>query len=115
MRRLRLAPLPTAEDRLTLEALIAAPTFATADIYAGGNPSADPGTKIPVPAPYALSVFLPVVLQRLTGSPYWKNAEAQPEIKRQYDAARQILAKLYPQGSDGLPAVPAAPAPNTKQ
>ncbi len=110
VKRLRLAPMPSrlTSDDLTIQAILSAPTFDTDDIYGAGPGYADPGVAIPVPDPFAISVFLPVMLQRLTGSPYWRNKEAAVEINRQYTAARAIITKMFPQAADGLPPLAAA-------
>ncbi len=105
--RIRLAPMPRETGVLQYRARLTPAPLTRDDIYAAtGSPNDDPGTEIPVPADYVESVFLPICKQRLTASPYFRNAEVKPEIERQFLAAREILKRLSKQSKRGMRMIP---------
>ncbi len=57
--------------------------------------------SLPVPADFYDSILIPFVLQRWTGSPWFRNAEAQQEIARQYKVAKALLYDTDPQMQSG--------------
>ena len=97
--RLRLGPMPTADNILNYRARISTPRYVTADIHSGGTPAS---VEIPVRADLADTVLMPIIRQRFTVSPLFRNDSALPEIKRDYEAAYAIAKKMRPQGASGI-------------
>lgn len=99
--RIRLAPMPRETAILDYRARLKPSPFVMSDIYASESPDDDPGTEIPVPSDYVESVFLPICCQRFQASPMFRNESVKPEIARQYDTAKTILARLKAQVMSG--------------
>lgn len=91
---LRVAPAPQAALPLTFRARLNPPVIAVEDL---GTSDFDPAVMPPIPGEWVESIYLPYCLQRFTGSALFKNAEARPEIARQYQEARKKLAGFKPQ------------------
>lgn len=90
--RMRVAPAPSAqtilESRVTYKA-----------------PQVDEGhldTNLPVPHDYVQAIFLPIVSQLLTASPFFRNDSGKPEIARQYGTALKLAQTLSPQTAGTL-------------
>jgi hypothetical protein len=97
---LRFAPLPEREYRVTYDLACNPAVPEIADLSGG--------FALPVPDDFADSILLPYVLQRWTGSPWFRNAEAVPEIGRQYKVAAAMLADWGAQYESGSQIIVAA-------
>jgi hypothetical protein len=112
IQRVRVAPMPNEKNALRLRLKLAPPSFAGTDIWANyptaeASTPADPGTLIPAPNNFIESLVLPVAKMRMTASPFFRNKDAIPEIKRQYEAALLLMRKNSPQADPGIRSRPA--------
>lgn len=94
--RLRFGPPPDRSMMISYRATIAPPVITAADLVASPSPT------VPVPAGYAESVLLPIAVQRLVATPYFRDFPGKDEIARSYRAAISLAASLRPQKSSGL-------------
>jgi hypothetical protein len=103
-KRMRLAPMPAKEHILHYRARVTpGGTWTVDDVYdAEGDVDADPNTAIPLDDDTVRSIFLPIARQRFTACPFFRNDNALPEIKRQYDAAYTMAKQLKPQAQGGF-------------
>ena len=84
-RRLRIAPMPDSNYKLSYRVTMNPPIYSSADLTSAG-------VTFPLPNAWVESILLPIVLQRFTGSAAFKNEAARVEIGRQYKQALSILA-----------------------
>lgn len=91
---LHFAPLPEREYRVTFDLLVNPVNMEAADLD-------DTDLALPVPDDFVDSIVIPYVLQRWTGSPWFRNNDAKPEIGRQYKTAAGLLADWSPQIQQG--------------
>lgn len=92
--RLRLAPAPDRAMMLAYRATIAPPVITAADL--------DSAPTLPVPAGYAESILMPIAIQRLVATPYFRDHAGKDEIARAYTAALALASSLRPQKSSGM-------------
>lgn len=91
---LHFAPLPEREYRVTFDLLVNPVNMEEIDL-------SDDAYALPVPDDFVDSIVIPYVLQRWTGSPWFRNNDAKPEIGRQYKTAAGLLADWSPQIQQG--------------
>ena len=84
---LRLAPLPEREYSISYDLALKPRELVPADLT-------NDNLVLPIVADFYDSVLIPVVLQRWSGSPWFRNGEARAEIARQYQVAMGILADI---------------------
>lgn len=65
-------------------------------------PTAQPKVALPIHNEWIESIFLPIAAQRFQVSPFFRNDSATDEIKRQYQAALDILKTSAPQTKQSL-------------
>lgn len=106
-RRLRVSPMPGVAQVLAYTIAACPPRFTSASITAG-SPHTDPGVKIPIPNGWIESIYLPILVQQISGHELFKNREALPEIARSYKAA---MARL--KDASGAPGGMVAHYPST--
>lgn len=82
---LRFAPLPDRRVTVSFDLALQPRELTASDLESTS-------LVLPVVAEFYDAVLVPWVLQRWTGCPWWKNAEARPEIARQFEAAQSILS-----------------------
>lgn len=83
--RARCAPLPDSTYRATLEVLAAVRQIQQEDWADGAE------VFLPVPGGRDYSILRPIVLQKWSGTPWFKNAESRQEIAAQYMRAMDQL------------------------
>lgn len=93
---LRVLPMPNKLFWLKFSALVSPPIVAVSDLDAA-NEGAGCTKTIPIPTDWNALYLIPIILQRYTGSPMFRNAEALKEINRQYTAALLGLKGKNPQ------------------
>lgn len=64
-------------------------------------PTKQPEVALPIHNDWIESIFLPMAAQRFQVSPFFRNDSATDEIKRQYQAALEILKTTAPQTKQG--------------
>lgn len=89
-RYIRLAPFPRSSARMNYTVEYKPREISVADL-------SDATVVLPVPGDFVDSIFVPIVLQRWTGSPWFRNESAKSEIARQFKEALQLLAGWSPQ------------------
>lgn len=87
---LRIAPLPAqVVYSISYTVSYRPKVLQTADL-------SDGSIALPVPGDFYDSILIPWVLQRWTGSPWFRNESARAEINRQFLVAKEILAGWSP-------------------
>lgn len=94
---LRFAPLPEREYQVSFDVAYCPREISTNDLE-GSIP-------LPVPGRFFDGILIPYALQRWTGSPWFRNAEAREEIARQYKTAERMLFDWRAQEQTGTQAV----------
>ena len=89
-RYIRIAPFPASSARMSYTVEYKPREISIADL-------SDATLVLPMPGDFVDSIFVPIVLQRWTGSPWFRNESAKPEIARQFKEALQLLAGWSPQ------------------
>lgn len=100
-RRIRFSPMPMTALSVEFTASINPPRVMVSDIKGVG--SADPGTKMPMIDGAVETIFLPIFMQFLTRLPTFRNADAKPEIFRQYTEAIKDLKSRQASVSSVMP------------
>lgn len=90
---LRFAPIPDRAYSISYDLGLKPRAVVPADI--------EGEVSVPMPGDLYESVLIPYVLQRWTGSPWFRNAEARAEIARQVKEARNILDDYGAQRQQG--------------
>ena len=89
-RYIRIAPFPNFSSRMNYTVEYKPREISVADL-------SDASIVLPMPGDFVDSIFVPLVLQRWTGSPWFRNESAKSEIARQFKEALQLLAGWSPQ------------------
>lgn len=98
---LRFAPLPEREYQVSFDLTYLPRELEPADLE-------DEDLELPIPGDFYDAILIPFVLQRWTGSPWFRNSEAKEEIGRQWKVAQAMLADWGPQLQGGANIVVAA-------
>lgn len=92
---LRLSPLPEVAGVVTGDARWAPQVFTVADL------AAEPPKKIQLPDGWQESMLFPIVAQRWTACPWFKNNDVKEEIARSFKVAQGLLQSTKPQSQRG--------------
>lgn len=92
--RIRFSPMPSAAQSVGYSIDVNPTRIVATDIRGVGQ--ADPGIRIAMPNSWTELVFLPIAKQLLCALPTFKNADAKPEIARQYGEAMRRLKGSAP-------------------
>jgi hypothetical protein len=87
-----LSPAPDAKGIFSYQAKLTPPLIT--DLQSEEN--------IPCPFGYIDSIFLPIAVKKLRGSPFWRKTDGEDEIEASFLAAMTAIAKLAPQKNPGL-------------
>jgi len=87
---LRFAPLPDREFSVSFDLGYVPRELVSADL-------ANDDLVVPIPGDFYDAILIPYVLQRATGSPWFRNGEAKVEIARQFKVAQDMLIDWGPQ------------------
>jgi hypothetical protein len=91
-RFIRLAPFPSTSFGLSYTVGYRPREISVADL-------SDATLALPLPGDFVDSIFVPIVLQRWTGSPWFRNESAKTEIARQFKEATALLDNWSAQDS----------------
>lgn len=92
---LRVAPVPDVAYQISYDLAYQPLELEPADL-------GDTSLEIPVVGSFFDSILLPFVLQRWTGSPWFRNQEAKAEIARQFQEAKNLLQVAGGQQEGGV-------------
>jgi hypothetical protein len=82
---LRVAPLPQFEYSISFDLVYKPRLIVPADI------ESETAIILPIPGDFWDAILVPYVLQRWTGTPWFRNAQAKEEIARQFKVAERML------------------------
>jgi hypothetical protein len=90
--RIRLFPAPLTPASLDYSAMLAPPRITNLSSTAA----------LPVPFGHVESIFLPIAVKKLRGSPFWRGIVADQEVNDGYATALSLLADANPKKTSGI-------------
>jgi hypothetical protein len=112
--RMMLSGYPTEDTVIEFQARTSLGSVSAADVYDAGDPDADPGVALPVPADFVESIFLPIATDIFFSTPAitnydvseLRNEDAPKLVRERAGRAFEMLAKMHPQGNKRTKFVP---------